>query len=167
MRPHGSQNQLELRRRRAMELLKRGLKLSEVARKVGCSPSSIFLWRETLRKRGEQGLKARPVPGRPARLSVQQKQGLTRILLKGPLRFGYATDLWTTRRVAQVIQKRFGVSYHPNHLWRLLRGLGWSCQKPEKRARERDEQAIERWKRYQWPQIKKSPKTWRPSGLPR
>jgi transposase len=167
MRPHGSQEHLEKRRRRAIELLEKGWSLSAVAAKIGCSVSSVFSWREAFRAGGEEGLKAKPVPGRPSRLSERQKQALARMLLKGALRCGYPTDLWTTRRVAQVIHKRWGVQYHPNHLWRLLSTLGWSCQKPEARARERDEEAIAYWKRYRWPHIKKGRKTWCPSGIPR
>lgn len=167
MRPYGSQEQLERRRRRAIELLKKGWSLSAVAAKIGCSASSVFLWRAVVRKRGAQGLKAKPVPGRPSRLTQWQKQALARILVMGALRCGYSTDLWTTRRVAEVIEKRFGIDYHPNHLWRILNALGWSCQKPQTRARERDEEAIEHWKRYQWPHIKKGRRTWRPSGVPR
>lgn len=167
MRPHGSQAQLEKRRRHAIELLKKGWTLSAVAKKIGCAVSAVFLWREAFRKDGESGLKAKPAPGRPARLTPRQNQALARILLKGALSCGYSTDLWTTRRVAEVIEERFGVDYHPNHIWRLLVGLGWSCQKPEKRARERDEEAIEHWKRYTWPHIKKRRKAWSPSGLPR
>lgn len=167
MRPNGSQEHLEKRRRRAIELLKKGLNLSAVAAKVGSSPSSVFLWRQQYKKEGEQGLEAKPVPGRPPQLNGRQKNTLTRMLLKGARGCGYSTDLWTTRRVAEVIGKKFGVDYHPNHMWRFLRYLGWSCQKPEKRAYERDEEKIEKWKRYKWPHIKKSQKTWRPSGLPR
>lgn len=166
MRPHGSQTQLEKRRRRAVELLRTGWSLSEVAARIGCSVSSVFLWREAFRTRGEAGLKPKPVPGRPTRLSQRHQRALARVLVRGAVKVGYATDLWTTRRVAEVIRKRFGVAYHPNHLWRLLRGLGWSCQKPETRARERDEAAIAHWKRYRWPHIKKRRKTWRPSGVP-
>lgn len=166
MRPPGSPEQLERRRRRAIVLLRKGLNLSAVAAKVGCSVSSVFLWREAYRKQGETGLDAKPAPGRPSRLDARQRQALTRILLRGALSCGYPTDLWTTRRVAKVIEKRFGVDYHPNHLWRLLQALGWSCQKPATRARERDEQAIARWKRYRWPHIKKRRKAWRPSGIP-
>ena len=80
---------------------------------------------------------------------------------------GFQTDLWDTRRVTAVIERRFGIRYHPNYMWRFLQKLGWSCQKPEKRARERNEAAIEHWKRYRWPHLKKSPKTWRPSRLRR
>lgn len=147
-------------------MLRKGLNLSAVAAKVGCSVSSVFLWREAYRKHGEGGLRAKAAPGRPSRLDPRQKQALTRLLLQGALSCGYATDLWTTRRVAEVIEKRFGVDYHPNHLWRLLQALGWSCQKPATRARERDEDAIAHWKRYRWPHIKKRRKAWRPSGVP-
>jgi transposase len=167
MRPNGSQEQLEKRRRRAIELLQTGLNLSEVAAKVGSSPSSVFLWRQQYKEKGGDGLKAKPVPGRPSQLNGRQKQKLTRILLKGALECGYNTDLWTTRRVADVIDKEFGVDYHPNHMWRFLQYLGWSCQKPEKRAYERDEAKIEHWKRYKWPHIKKRQKTWGFSGIPR
>lgn len=155
MRPYGSPKQLEKRRRRAIELLKQGRTLSAVATRVGSSVSSVFLWRHVYRKQGEAGLRAKPVPGRPPKLRPQQQQALTRLLLKGAGACGFSTDLWTQRRVAQVIQQEFGIRYHPNHLWRFLTGLGWSCQKPETRARERNEQAIAHWKRSQWPHIKK------------
>lgn len=167
MRPHGNQQQLERRRRQAIELLKKGLSLSAVAREVGSSVSSVFLWKQMHKTKGEEGLKAKPVPGRPAKLKSHQAKKLVKILVKGALNHGYSTDLWTTRRVAEVIDQRLGVSYHPNHIWRLLVGLGWSCQKPEKRAKERNEEAIEQWKRRKWPHIKKRSATWRPIGVSR
>jgi transposase len=167
MRPPGNQEQLERRRRRAIALLERQLTLSAVAQKVGCSVSSVSLWRDLHAKQGSKGLTAKPVPGRPPKLTPRQKTALVTLLVQGPLAHGYATDLWTTRRVAEVIHRRFGVRYHANHIWRLLVGLGWNCQKPARRAQERDEAAIETWKREQWRHIKKRPKTWRPSGLPR
>lgn len=167
MRPPGSQEQLERRRRRAIELLQRGLTLSAVAHKVGCSVSSVSLWRDLFATKGAEGLAAKAAPGRPPKLTPRQKAALVQLLLRGPLAHGYPTDLWTTRRVAEVIARRLQVHYHPNHIWRLLVGLGWSCQKPERRARERDERAIAAWKRERWPDIKKRPRTWSPSGLPR
>jgi transposase len=165
MRPYGTQKQLEKRRRHAIELLKNGYTLSVVAKKLGCSPGSVFLWRQMYQQGGEDAMKPKPAPGRPPKLTPGQKKALTRILLKGPLSLGYHTDLWTQRRVAEVIEKRFGIGYHPNHLWRFLTALGWSCQKPEKRARERDEKAIQHWKRYEWLHIKKRGSGWCPSGL--
>ena len=80
------------------------------------------------------------------------------MLRRGPPAFGYTTDLWTLKRVAEVIEREFAVRYHPGHVWRLLVSLAWSCQKPERRARERDEAAIERWRERHWPHIKKRPK---------
>jgi transposase len=82
---------------------------------------------------------------------------LLKLLQRGPAAAGYARELWTLKRVADLIERRFGVRYHPCHVWRVLGSLGWSCQKPERRARERDEGEIERWRRRRWPHIKKRP----------
>jgi transposase len=95
-------------------------------------------------------------------LSKAQKGALVKVLLKGPLAAGYRTDVWTLQRMAEVIEKQFGVRYHPSHVWKVLLGLGWSCQKPERRALERDEGAIAHWVRYRWPHIKKGHKAWCP-----
>jgi hypothetical protein len=100
-------------------------------------------------------------------MSSRQKEGLKKVLLKGAMSAGYATELWTLPRIAEQIQRRYGIVYHPGHVWRLLVDMGWSCQKPERCALQRDEEAIEQWKRVDWPRIKKRAKTWRPSGLPR
>jgi transposase len=104
-----------------------------------------------------EALKAKPHPGRKPRLSSRQKERLKKILLRGPLAAGYPTDLWTCPRVAEVIERTFGVKYHPDWVWYILRSLGWTCQKPEQRARERDEKAIRHWRSVDWPRIKKSP----------
>jgi len=157
MRPPGTAEHLERRRRRAIRLLEAGLSLSAAARAVGASVSSVSRWYAAYRARGDQGLRARPTPGRPPRLSARQKRQLLRVLAKGPPASGYATELWTLKRVAEVIERRFGVRYHPCHVWKLLVGLNWSCQKPERRARERDEAAIAAWRRERWPHIKKRP----------
>jgi transposase len=167
MRPPGTAPQLERRRRQAIRLLKAGNTLSAVARAVSASVSSVFRWYETYRKKGLTGLRPRPTPGWPPKLSLSQKKRLTTVLVKGPLAAGYRTDLWTLKRVAQMIRKQFGVAYHPCHVWKLLGSLGWSCQKPERRALQRDEAAIAHWKRSRWPHIKKRRPLWRPSGLPR
>jgi len=167
MRPPGTAQQLERRRRQAIRLLKAGKNLSAVARAVSASVSSVFRWYQTYRKKGLQGLRPQPTPGRPPKLSTSQRKQLAKLLLKGSLAAGYRTDLWTLKRVAQMIRKHFGVAYHPCHVWKLLVRLGWSCQKPERRALHRDEAAIAHWKRYRWPHIKKRRTTWGPSGLPR
>jgi transposase len=167
MRPSGTSKQLEKRRRRAVQLLEAGRSLSVVARQVGAAVSSVFRWWQVYRRKGPRGLDAKPTPGRPAQLSPAQKRQLVTRLTRGPLRAGYRTDLWTLPRVAELIHQEFGVRYHPAHVWKVLTALGWSCQKPERRAVERDEAAIARWKRDDWPRIKKRRSTWRPSRLRR
>jgi len=157
MRPHGSPVDLERRRERAMALLHGGATVTEVARRIGCSHSSVILWREMVRRQGRGGLKAKPASGRPARLSARQLGRLPRLLLRGAMAWGYATDLWTTTRIATVMQREFHVRFHRAHVGRLLTRLGWSCQKPERRAMERDEEAIAHFKRYRWVAIKKKP----------
>ena len=162
MRPFGSPSQLEKRRRKAMELLASGLSLHEVARRTGCNASSVMRWRNAQKRHGEEGLKPKPVPGRPAKLNTKQKKRLLKLLLKGAMANGYQTELWTTARIAEIIQKNFGITYHRDHIGRLMASLGWSYQKPEKRALQRDEMAIEEWRRTQWPRVKKTLCGWVP-----
>jgi len=100
-------------------------------------------------------LAARPAPGRPPKLTPRQRARLPQLLRQGATAFGFATDLWTTGRIAAVIRQEFGVVLHRAHVGRVLAALGWSCQKPERRAVERDERAIAHWKRYRWVAIKK------------
>ena len=167
MRPLGSAVQLEKRRRSAVRLLQGGRTLSSVARQVHASVSSVFRWWQAYQREGRRGLAPKPTPGRPPGLSLGQKRQLVRLLVKGPLRAGHTTDLWTLPRVAKLIDQEFGVRYHPGHVWKVLTALGWSCQKPERRAIERDEAAIARWKYSEWPRIKKRRPPRRPSRLPR
>jgi transposase len=168
MRPHGNHQQLETRRRQAIALLRAKMPYRDVAQKVKASLSSVVRWYQSYRHKGPQGLRSRASWGRPSLLGAQQKTVLERKLLQGATAAGYDTDLWTLKRVARLIQTTCGVRYTEPGVWRLLhQDLGWSCQKPEKRALQRDEAAIAAWKRRTWPGIKKSPKTWRPPGLRR
>jgi transposase len=112
-------------------------------------------------------LAPKPVPGRLPKLTEAQCQQLLQLLVQGARANGFPNELWTLRRIAAVIHVQFGVRYHPSHVWKVLRSLGWSCQGPERRALQRDEQAIANWQLYRWPAIKKSPTTWRSSRLPR
>lgn len=155
MRPSGTPQQLQKRRVRAIALLKSGKSLSAVGRAVSASPSSVGRWRDAFQQQGYQGLQPQPIPGRPALLSSAQKRKLIRILLRGPIAAGYKTDLWTLKRIARIIRQQFGISYHPGHVWKILIQLHWSCQKPERRALQRDEAAIAHWKHYVWPRLKK------------
>ena len=157
MRPQGSPEELERRRRRGIELLRAGASVTEVAHRLGCSHSSVILWREAVRQRGLKALRAKPAPGRPPKLTAVQQRQVPHLLLRGAGAWDFDTDLWTTGRIATVIHRAFGVHLHRAHVGRLLTALGWSCQKPERRALERDEAAIRRWKRYRWVAVKKTP----------
>lgn len=139
-----------------------------MAQTLKASLSSVVRWYQAYRRKGLKALRARPSPGRPSRLSEPQKERLRRFLLAGAMQAGYATDLWTLQRIAKLIGTQFGVRYTTVGVWKLLRvGLDWSWQKPERRAIQRDEAAIEHWKRRTWPHIKKRPTTWGPSRIPR
>jgi len=166
MRPQGTPHTLEHRRRRAVRLLHQGRTYRSVAQELHASLSSVVRWHQSYRKHGRGGLHPTPHTGRPALLSDQQKKTLVRILVHGPLAAGYATDLWTLKRIGQVVQKHFHRRYCTSNLWKLMGGLGWSCQKPQKKARERREAAIRYWKQHVWPHIKKGRSAWSPLGLP-
>jgi transposase len=155
MRPKGSAAELEARRRLAGRLLLEGRKIGEVAQIVAASESSVRRWHRAVKKGGLEALEAKPHPGRRPRLNAKQKRRLVKILLAGPRKAGYRTDLWTCPRVAEVIANTFRVKYHPAHVWKILRSLGLTSQKPEQRARERDEAAIRRWRERDWPRIKR------------
>ena len=162
MRPRGSAAVLEARRHRAWKLLDEGRSLHDVGRLLGCAPISVMRWRNARQKGGTAALRVRFSPGRPAKLSPRQRQRLVKLLLQGAMAQGYRTEIWTTARIAALIRKTFGVRYHRDHVGRLLHALGFSHQKPERRALERNEEAIERWKREEWPRIKKKPRGWVP-----
>ena len=162
MRPVGSAEELERRRYRAIALVREGFSLNQTSRRIGCNASSVMRWWDAYQRGGKKGLKSRPAPGRPPRLTDKQKTRLLQYLLQGSMAHGYRTDLWTTLRIAELIRDKFGVHYHRDHVGRLLHSLGWSCQKPERRATQRNEAAIEEWKRRDSPRVKKTPRGWAP-----
>jgi len=155
MRTKGTAAELEVRRRIAARLFTEDVTLVEIARCVDASVSSVRRWKKAWKSGGEAALAAKPHPGPPPKLSVDEQEQLCDLLVAGARAAGYDTDLWTCRRVTALIQDRFGISYHFNHVGRLLHALGFSPQQPLRRARERDEEAIERWRREDWPRIKK------------
>jgi len=146
---------LERRRMEAAELLKRGVSQSEVARRLGVHRQSVIRWARQLAQSGKAGLKKAGRAGRKPRLSSAQLKQIEHALKRGPQTLGYATGVWTASRVRELIEDLCGVRYHEAHVWRILRQLGWSCQRPTGRALERDEGAIRDWKRVAWPRIKK------------
>jgi transposase len=148
----------EARRLRAAELLAQGRSQAEVAEAVGVSRESVRRWQRRLDEGGVAALRRRPAAGRPPKLSDSQAAQVERALLAGAQANGFATDLWTLDRVVQVVQHLTGVRLSRASTWRLLVGrLVWSLQRPERKARERDEEAIARWVAYEWPRIKKGP----------
>lgn len=157
MRPPGSAAELEARRRRAAEYFQARKPLREIACLLNASHSSVKRWKATWKTGGVDALAAKPHPSRATKLSEKHKRQLVEMLLAGPLAAGFRTDLWTCGRVAAVVRKRFRVSYHPDHLGRILHDLGFSPQKPRQVAREQDAEAVDRWRRKDWPRIKKKP----------
>lgn len=155
MRPIGSAAELEARRRKAVSLLQDGKSNTEVARLVGVDVSSVKRWKRAAAEGGSAALAAKPNRGRPPRLTPEQKQELAQIVRVGPLAAGFRNNLWTCRRVGQVIRQRFGVQYHRDHVGRLLHALGFTQQKPQRRATQRDEVVIEHWRTQEWERIKK------------
>lgn len=144
---------------RAVDLLEGGrLNKAEIARELGVAHQTVSDWDELYRKGGREALLAKGRAGRLPKLDPSKLEDVEAELLKGAKAHGYPNDLWTLRRVAEVIESLTGVSYHPNHVWRILHDkLRWSCQRPSRRAVERNEEAIEHWVKNTWPAIKKAP----------
>jgi transposase len=152
-----TRQQMETRRLLAGQMFQQGKGIREVARLLEVAPSSVSRWHAVFRKGGLDALKAKKHPGPKPRLSARQKARLVKILLRGPRKSGFPNDLWTCPRVALVIERTFGVHYHPNYVWEILNSLGWSCQMPEHQAREGDEDEMQRWREEEWPRIKRGP----------
>lgn len=149
---------LESRRLEAARLLREGSSQAEVARRVGVHRQSVSRWAKELGASGIKGLRKAGRAGRKPLLSVADRRRVERKLKQGAQARGYETALWTTSRVADLIEEECGVKHHPAHVWRILQEMGWSCQRPAKRALERDEGKIERWKKKRWPKLKKKPR---------
>ena len=158
MRPSGTPQELEQRRLRAVHLLSEGFSPVEVARQIGVDRRSVRRWKAAARKGGTSAVAAKPASGRPRRLTARDLTRLRRLLMKGAVAAGLPTDLWTCPRVSWLIGRKFDVHYHPAHVSRLLHGLGFSPQKPTRRAVERDEDRIRAWIEQDWPRVKKTPR---------
>jgi transposase len=148
---------LEERRLLAARLLQQGVPQAEVARRVLVHRQSVSRWAQQLAQGGRRALKKAGRAGRKPRLKTGDLRRIEHGLKRGPQALGYGTDLWTAGRVAHLIEAECGVRYHPSQAWRILRQLGWSCQRPVGRALERDEAKIRRWNKKRWPEIKKKP----------
>jgi len=149
--------EMEKRRRKAGRLFTKGYSPSEIARQLSVARQVAYRWQSAWREGGNPALASKGAAGRKSKLTVEQAQQVTEGLLAGPGAHGYKTDVWTLPRVAGLIEDLTGIRYHPGHVWRLLGASGFSCQRPERRAVERDEKAIRCWKRVAWPALKKRP----------
>jgi transposase len=148
----------EGRRQRAWELFQLGWRQRQIALALGVSEGAVSQWLAQARRAGPAALRARPRPGRPSRLSPAQQAQVPALLRPGATAFGFRGERWTRQRVAAVICREFGVTYHPAHISRLLDRWGWSRQKPMRRARQRDEAAIQAWREQRYPAlVKKGP----------
>jgi transposase len=147
---------LEARRLKAAELLKKGWSQAEVAREVGVHRQSVSRWASALDAQGKKGLRATGGRGRRARLTTEDLAKIEAALERGPEALGYESGLWTLPRVADLIRQESGVVYHPGHVWKILRRLKWSVQRPVGQAVERNEEEIEHWKHVRWPRLKKT-----------
>ena len=150
------QKALEKRRLGAGRLLLNGVLQVEVSERVGVAKSTVSGWAKRMRHGGLEALRSNGPLGRPAGLEAAQRAELVKALKAGAMAQGFATELWTLPRVRRLIADLFGVRYCEPHVWRLLRGLGFTPQRPSKRALERDEEAIRTWKRKRWPALKKT-----------
>lgn len=151
-----TREQLAERRAEAVRLLEAGeMKQVEIARHLGVTEAAVSKWKRQLAEEGPEALQLRKSTGRPPKLDATARQALVKKLEEGAVAAGFPTEQWTQARVKQVIEREFGVVYHQNYISRLLDGLGWSVQKPEPRAIERDEDLIRAWLKQDWPRIKK------------
>lgn len=152
-------DELEKRRFDAIRLWERGETQSAIARQVRVVRQTVARWVQQCRRQGKASLKKAGRAGRKPRLSPKDRQRLEKLLLRGPEQLGYETPLWTCPRVADLIEREFGVHYHPGHVWKVLIALGWSPQRPTGRARERNEDEIQHWQKKVWPALKKKRST--------
>jgi transposase len=148
----------EYRRFRAWDLAQQGWRQCEIAIALGVTESAVSQWLKRARSEGIEALRHHPAPGPQPKLRPEQRAQVPPLLAQGAEAFGFRGEVWTTKRVAAVIELTFGVRYHPAHVSRLLRAIGWSPQQPTQRATQRNEAAIEAWFTERWPAIKKRPK---------
>jgi len=156
-RPRRDFKGLEARRKRAAGLFAAGKETqAQIARRLGVSRTSVHRWHLAWQKAGVAGLRRAGRAGRKPRLDREDVRELDRALRQGAVAHGFSNEMWTLPRVARVIEKITGVRYHPGHVWRILRALEWTLQRPARRARERKEALIQRWVSKDWPRVKKT-----------
>jgi transposase len=141
----------------AVDRVNQGWSQKDVAAFLGVHPVTVAKWVARHRANGNDGLAAKPTPGRPRLLTAEQERKVLAWLDQSPTQHGFDTDLWTARRVAELIRKKFGISFHPNYLREWLAKRNYTPQKPARRARQRNQAAIDQWVTQDWPRIQKRP----------
>jgi transposase len=164
MRSKGTASELEAIRRRAVRQVLGGQTQVAVASGLGVHPVTVAKWLARHRADGDAGLVARPTPGRPRFLTPEQERRVLGWLADKPTAHGFRTDLWTARRVADLIRQRFGVAFHPNYLREWLTKRGYSPQRPARKARQRDDATVAGWVANNWPRIQKKRPTTTPTS---
>ena len=157
MKATNHSDQAVKRRIRAARLLQAGKKPAEVATLVGAPRQTVYRWKAVLEAEGIEALRDMNKGGRPGLLGAAELVQLQIALMEGPVAHGFGTPLWTLKRVRVFVERRFGVRYSDVHIWRLLGQMGFSSQRPERRALERDETAVEEWNKRTWLALKKRP----------
>jgi transposase len=165
-------DRLQARRLRAGELFAAGVRQAEVARQLEVSAQAVSVWHRRWQTGGADGLRSKGPSGPAPRLTDQQLAAVEQALLDGATANGFVGELWTLERIATVIERLTGVQHHPAWVWALLHHrLGWSVQRPRRRAAERDQAAIDRWVKDDWPRILQTPNgaepVWSSSTSPR
>jgi len=153
-----SHQELERRRLKAVKFFKQGKNNREISRIIGVSYEAVRLWKISWKKKGIEGLKSKGKPGPKSQLTPTKKEKVRQALLKGPQSFGYSTNIWTLKRITEVIKKVSKVKFHPGYVWYILQSMGWSCQRPKVQSKYRNETIIAKWKKVVWPAIKKGGK---------
>ena len=147
--------EMKQRRVKGARLLQSGIHPAEVARRVGVSRQSVMRWERRLDAGGMKHIATVGQRGRRRQLSEAQLEELAKLLKAGAIAAGYSNELWTLPRIGALVEARFGVKFTDSGVWRNLRHMGWSVQRPTGQARQRDEQAITTWKKRRWPALKK------------
>ena len=156
MKAQRDHRELERRRQRAARMFEKEYPAAEVGRRLGVSRQVAHRWKQAWERGGEAALRSKGRAGPKVRLDAAQTRKVIAALVEGPRAAGHRTELWTLPRVRLLIEKLTGVRYHPGHVWRVLGALGFSCQRPERRAIERDEKQVRAWQRKTWPALKKT-----------
>jgi transposase len=154
MRPIGTAAELERRRILAISRLQDGYSVPEVAEFLGVTQRAVFLWQAAFRRDGPSGVESQPPPPRPTKLTARQERTVLTWFLQSPKSFGFNTELWTGRRVAEVIRRKWGIEFNWRYLLTWLKRRDITPQKPQRRAREADRDAIDRWRSQDWPRLK-------------